>query len=192
MALKSTLPALMSLCVLIAFRDPRGHPSLQLGLRFAPCLKIVRGLRGDPWHSKGEAKPAHGRLPRVQFLPFSNTCGIIPPLSGFRPSAGSVMESSGLPAGASFRWRSQLPCTLCAIIPVGDDWIVQCATVTQGPFVTKGIALRLAFAEALALHAEGQRSRVSVQDGSGLVSAEHCLCTDFQVARGFATLTPTT
>ena len=76
-----------------------------------------------------------------------------------------------------------MSCTLCAIIPVGDKWIVQCGTVTQGPFMKKGIAHRLAFAEAMTLRARGQRSRVSVQDGSGGVSAEHCLCATFQAAR---------
>ena len=68
--------------------------------------------------------------------------------------------------GLSFRWRSQLSCTLCSIIPVDDNWIVQCGTVTQGPFMTKGRALRLAFAEAMTLRARGQRSRVSLRTGA--------------------------
>ncbi len=63
----------------------------------------------------------------------------------------------------------------CAIIPAGDDWIVQCGTVSQGTFMTSGRALRLAFAEAMTLRARGQRARASVEDGSGGVSIEHCL-----------------
>jgi hypothetical protein len=75
-------------------------------------------------------------------------------------------------------------CALCSIIPVGSQWIVQCGTVDHGPFMSKGIALRHAFAEAQAIRAKGQRSRVSVQDRSGKVSTEHCLCADFIAVRG--------
>jgi hypothetical protein len=102
------------------------------------------------------------------------------------------MERPGLLTGAFLSGGGpQMSCTLCAIIPVGADWIVQCGTTTQGPFMTKGRALRLAFAEAMTLRARGQRSRVSVQDGSGGVSTEHCLCVDFQAARRFGASTPT-
>jgi hypothetical protein len=79
----------------------------------------------------------------------------------------------------------QLSCTLCSIIPVGGNWIVRCGTVDHGPFMSKGIAVRLAFAEALAVCAKGQRSRVSIQDSAGAISAEHCLCADFQAVRGY-------
>ena len=91
----------------------------------------------------------------------------------------------GLGAGLFSGIGHQVHCALCSIIPVGGNWIVQCGTVDHGPFVSKGTAVRRAFAEARAVHAKGQRSRVSVQDGSGRVSTEHCLCADFKAVRGF-------
>ena len=133
-----------------------------------------------------------GRLPRVPASPFSNTRGISPPQFRFPSERRMIM---GRPRSTDEAFLSgggpQLSCTLCAIIPVGDDWIVQCGTATQGPFMTKGRALRLAFAEAMTLRARGQRSRVSVQDGSGGVSTEHCLCAAFQAARRFGASTST-
>ena len=83
------------------------------------------------------------------------------------------------------RRGSSMSCTLYSIVPVDGKWIVQCGTDNRGPFMSKGIALRLAFAEASAVHAKGQRSRVSIQDGAGTISAEHCLCADFQAVRSF-------
>ncbi len=95
-------------------------------------------------------------------------------LGGPGPAAGASFPGSG----------RQVHCALCSIIPVGGNWIVRCGTVDHGPFMSKGIALRRAFAEAQAVRAKGQRSRVSVQDGSGRVANEHCLCADYLAVRG--------
>jgi len=120
---------------------------------------------------------------KFHFLRFSNTynlTGVVVPASSERRI--DDWEAAGW--GFFFSIGHQVHCTLCSIIPVGGQWIVQCGTVDHGPFVSKGTALRHAFAEAQAVRAKGQPSRVSVQDGSGGVSTEHCLCADFIAVRG--------
>jgi hypothetical protein len=121
---------------------------------------------------------------KFHFLRFSNT--IILQVSSFRlrRSAGSIDDWEAAGCGFFFSIGHQVHCTLCSIVPVGGQWIVQCGTVEHGPFMLKGTALRHAFAEAQAVRAKGQPSRVSVQDGSGGVSTEHCLCADFIAVRG--------
>jgi len=75
-----------------------------------------------------------------------------------------------------------MPCTACTLIHVANGWIAECENVRQGPYLSKGVAFRIAAAEALALRRHGQRSRISVQDESGAVSAEFCLCDNFKFA----------
>jgi hypothetical protein len=76
-----------------------------------------------------------------------------------------------------------VPCTVCSVIPVDGDWLVEYGKTIHGPYLSNGIALRVAVSEAQALHRQGQRSRISVQDNAGAISAEYCLCADFKKAR---------
>ena len=73
-------------------------------------------------------------------------------------------------------------CTVCSVIPVGSTWVAECGTTSHGPYLSNGIALRVAVSEAQALHRQGKRSRISVQNSAGDVSAEYCLCADFKRA----------
>ncbi|MBI5910794.1 MAG: hypothetical protein HY848_12690 [Betaproteobacteria bacterium] len=75
-----------------------------------------------------------------------------------------------------------MSCTACTLIPVGNGWIAECGTARQGPYLSKGVAFRIVVTEALVLRRNGQPVRISVQDGSGTVSAEFCLCDHFQFA----------
>ena len=69
-----------------------------------------------------------------------------------------------------------MSCIVCSVIPIDGNWIVESGTVRQGPYMSNGMALRVAATEALALHKLGQRSRISVQNSAGEISAEYCLC----------------
>ena len=77
-----------------------------------------------------------------------------------------------------------MSCTACTLIPVSSGWIAECGNMRQGPYLSKGIAFRIAATEALVLRRHGQRVRISIQDESGAVSAEYCLCDKFKVAGG--------
>lgn len=82
-----------------------------------------------------------------------------------------------------FWGKGHMPCTACSIIPVDGKWIVRCGEQNQGPYISEGMAQRVATTEALALHRDGKRSRISIEDEAGNIRAEYCLCTDFKAAR---------
>lgn len=75
-----------------------------------------------------------------------------------------------------------MSCTACTLKPAANGWIAECAATRQGPYLSKDIAFQIVAAEALALHRNGKRVRISVQDASGEVSAEFCLCGKFKFA----------
>ena len=68
-----------------------------------------------------------------------------------------------------------MSCVSCSVIPVDRNWFVEHGKTSHGPYMSNEIALRVATAEALSLHRQGQRSRISVHDSFGKVSAEYCL-----------------
>ena len=73
-----------------------------------------------------------------------------------------------------------MSCTACTLRPVANGWVAECANVRQGPYLSKDIAFQIVASEALVLHRNGQRVRISVQEASGEVSAEYCLCGKFK------------
>jgi len=98
--------------------------------------------------------------------------------------AGGMVQSTGHQAntpGASFYGSEDvlMPCVACSVVPAKDGWMVECENTKRGPYQWQDVALRVATAEALAFRRNGQRARVSVQNCDGRVSAEYCLCADF-------------
>jgi hypothetical protein len=75
-----------------------------------------------------------------------------------------------------------MSCTACTLRPVVNGWIAECGNMRQGPYMSKGLAFRIAATEALMLCRQGQRARISIQDENGEVSAEFCLCNHFKFA----------
>jgi len=75
-----------------------------------------------------------------------------------------------------------MSCTVCTVLPVRNAWIAECGRNRQGPYLSKGMALRVAAVEAQALRQRGNNVRIAVQDESGDVSAEYCLCNRFKHA----------
>ncbi|HLA20483.1 MAG TPA: hypothetical protein VJZ74_03400 [Pseudolabrys sp.] len=75
-----------------------------------------------------------------------------------------------------------MSCTACTLRPVANGWVAECANTRQGPYLSKDIAFQIVASEALMLHRNGQRVRISVQDADGDVSAEFCLCGKFKFA----------
>ena len=73
-----------------------------------------------------------------------------------------------------------MECTVCSVISVKGSWFADCGTTRHGPYMSNGIALRVATGEALALYRKQLPARVSVQDDAGCVCAEYCLCTNFK------------
>jgi hypothetical protein len=71
-------------------------------------------------------------------------------------------------------------CTACTVIPTADAWIVQCGAECHGPYLSNGMALRIATAQALSLRRQGRRSKISVQNRAGDTSVEYCLCDPFK------------
>jgi len=84
-------------------------------------------------------------------------------------------------AGASFQGLgNDVPCTVCSVVPVDTDWFVECRKTSHGPYLTNGIALRVAVSEAQAIYRQGNNSKISVQDRAGDVTAEYCFCANFK------------
>ena len=75
-----------------------------------------------------------------------------------------------------------MPCTFCTLLPVGNGWIAECGMTQQGPYLSKGMAFRVAASAAQALRRRGERVKISIQDETGAVSAEYCLCRRFTMA----------
>ena len=75
-----------------------------------------------------------------------------------------------------------MPCIACTLRPVANGWVADCGNAQQGPYLSKGVAFRIAATEALVLRRHGQRVRISIQDESGAVNAEFCLCGKFKFA----------
>jgi hypothetical protein len=75
-----------------------------------------------------------------------------------------------------------MSCTACSVIPVDGDWFVECGKIMHGPYLSNGIALRIAVSEAQTLLRQGKQSRISVQDSAGAISAEYCLCANLKKA----------
>ena len=79
-----------------------------------------------------------------------------------------------------------MPCMVCTLLPVGTGWIAECGKTRQGPYLSKGMAFRVAAAEAQALRRQGQDARIAILDETGTVSAAYCLCARFKAARAQA------
>jgi len=75
-----------------------------------------------------------------------------------------------------------MSCTGCTLLPLRDAWMAECGNGRQGPYLSKGMAFRVAAAEAQALRRRGSNVRISIRDESGEVSAEYCLCDRFKRA----------
>jgi hypothetical protein len=75
-----------------------------------------------------------------------------------------------------------MACACCSVIPIDVGWIVECEKATHGPYMSNGMALRVATAEALSIRRLGRRSRVSVQNNAGEIIAEYCLCDELTLA----------
>jgi hypothetical protein len=73
-----------------------------------------------------------------------------------------------------------MSCIACTLRPVANGWIAECGNTQQGPYLSKAVAFRIAATEALVLRRHGQRVRIAIQDESGAVSAEFCLCENFK------------
>lgn len=75
-----------------------------------------------------------------------------------------------------------MSCTACTLRPFANGWVAECASVRQGPYLSKAIAFQVVATEALMLHRYGKRVRISMQDANGDISAEFCLCGRFKFA----------
>ncbi len=73
-----------------------------------------------------------------------------------------------------------MSCTACTLKPVANGWVAACADTQQGPYLSKDMAFQVVASEALMLHRNGQRVRISVQNAAGEVYAEFCLCGQFK------------
>jgi hypothetical protein len=80
----------------------------------------------------------------------------------------------GKPPGSKV--RPIVLCIACTVVPTADSWIVQCGADSHGPYLSNGMALRVATTEALALRRQGLRAKISVQNRAGDTCAEYCLC----------------
>jgi hypothetical protein len=67
------------------------------------------------------------------------------------------------------------------VIPNGKGWFAQIGKAEQGPYLSRELATRVALTEALEIRREGGRARLSVQNESGDVQVERCLCAEFPV-----------
>ena len=76
-----------------------------------------------------------------------------------------------------------MSCTAYSVIPVDGDWFVECGKIRYGPYLSNGIALRVAVSGSQALCREGKPSKISVQDNGGTVRVEYCLCANFDKVR---------
>jgi len=74
-------------------------------------------------------------------------------------------------------------CTVCSVVPVDGNWFAKCGTVSHGPYMSAGIAVRIATSEALEIRRQGRRSRISVQNTAGEIEVEYCLCSKFKNAQ---------
>ena len=75
-----------------------------------------------------------------------------------------------------------MSCIICTVLHIGTGWIAECGTTRLGPYLSKGIAFRVAAAEAKALRQERKRVKLSLQDENGDISSEYCLCGKFKIA----------
>ena len=73
-----------------------------------------------------------------------------------------------------------MDCIVCTVISVNDRWYANCGTTRHGPYMSDGIATKVALSEALVFRRKQLPVRVSVQDGTGCVRAEFCLCANFK------------
>ena len=76
--------------------------------------------------------------------------------------------------GSKKEEEARMFCTACTVIPTADS---------HGPYLSNGMALRVATAEALALHRQGRRSKICVQNRDGDTQVEYCLCDAFKRIR---------
>jgi len=76
-----------------------------------------------------------------------------------------------------------MSCHKCSVVAVGSTWFVEHGKTSRGPYMSNGMALRVAVSEALALRSQKKRSKISVQNSADEISAEYCLCADFKMAK---------
>jgi hypothetical protein len=88
-----------------------------------------------------------------------------------------------VPGLSCFAMENPMSCTACSVIAGDSNWTVKIGDEIRGPYMFEGMAFRIAIAEAIALHRDGKRSRISIQEKDGRISGEYCLCTDFKAAR---------
>ena len=74
-----------------------------------------------------------------------------------------------------------MSCIVCTVLRIGNGWVAECGTNRQGPYLSKGVAFRVVAAEAQALHRGNQRVKISLQNESGEIESEYCLCGKFKI-----------
>lgn len=68
-------------------------------------------------------------------------------------------------------------CKVCTVSFRNGGWYVAETQTTQGPYLSQGIALRIAATIALDNYRKGERMKLRIEDPAG-TTAEHCLCPD--------------
>ena len=76
---------------------------------------------------------------------------------------------------------TDMPCTVCAVVPVGKGWMARIGNAEKGPYLNHEMAARVAVTEATNLRREGHRARLSIFNARGEVRVERCLCAAFPV-----------
>lgn len=77
-----------------------------------------------------------------------------------------------------------MSCICYSVISKDGSWIVGSEEINHGPYMSIGMALRVATSNALAKRSLGQRSRISIHNRTGVIVAEYCLCGDHKIANG--------
>jgi hypothetical protein len=68
-----------------------------------------------------------------------------------------------------------MPCHVFTVVPRLGAWFVESNGPERGPYCSNDMAARVATIDALHMRRRGQRSMVSVRDGSGEVCLEYRL-----------------
>ena len=79
--------------------------------------------------------------------------------------------------------RDEIDCIVCSVMSINGRWYADCRSTRHGPYMSDDIATRVALSEALVHRRKRLPVRVSVQDGTGCVRAEFCLCANFKFAQ---------
>jgi hypothetical protein len=62
----------------------------------------------------------------------------------------------------------------------GSRWFAVCGQSTFGPYMSQGIAIKIAANEARSFRQRAQPAKISIQDTQGEAQVEYCLCLNFK------------